>query len=121
MRNFLNARLLVRRWRRMILRASRKAGGRAELFTLLSRTATAFAAGCIAMLILYVPGCASTAMSPPPPSREVRASLGQVGVISVGPELSGSISGPIGVGREIGRGAFRFGSIRGPSGARTGP
>src|SRR6185436_11663946 len=63
-------------------------------------------------------GCAT---SPPPPlKQDVRASLGTIGLISIGPELMADVSGPIGTGKEAGRGALKGGAIGGLSGAGAG-
>ena len=111
---------LIRRWRRMVIAASRKVGGISGLTVLLSRGTTALAFGCLAALLMSAPGCVTTPKTTPLPSAELRASLGQVGVMSVGPALEGTVSGAVGVGQEIGKGALRGGALGGLGGAGTG-
>ena len=116
MRQALTYRRLVWTHRRLLLRASKLVGGKDRLVGLCKLVATV-TAGC-SLILLLAQGCAT---SPPPPlSQDVRASLGTVGVISVGPELSADVSGPIGTGKEAGRGALKGGAIGGLSGAGAG-
>jgi hypothetical protein len=76
------------------------------------------AAACLATLLLFGQGC----QRPTPPSlaEETRASLGPVGVYSVGPPLDASLSGPIGVGKQSLEGAAKGGGIGLASGAGGG-
>jgi len=116
MRNTLNRKRLVWIHRRCLLRASKLVGGKDRLVRLSKLVATV-TAGC-SLVLLLAQGCAT---SPPAPlGQDVRASLGTMGVISVGPELMADISGPIGTGREAGRGALKGGAIGGLSGAGVG-
>jgi len=116
MRNTLNRKRLVRIHRRCLLRASKLAGGKDRLVGLSKFFATV-TAGCSLILLLAL-GCAT---SPPPPlKQDVRASLGTIGLISIGPELMADVSGPIGTGKEAGRGALKGGAIGGLSGAGAG-
>jgi hypothetical protein len=111
---------VIRRWRRAVIRASWKVGGKPRLIMQLSRASAAVASACVAVLLMCAPGCATTPKPIPLPSQEVRASLGKVGVISVGVALDGTVSGPVGVGHEIGKGALRGGAIGGLGLAGTG-
>ena len=117
MRNGLNRKHLVWIHRRCLLRASKLVGGKDRLVRLSKLVATV-TAGC-SLVLLLAQGCAT---SPPAPlGQDVRASLGTMGVISsVAPELMADISGPIGTGREAGRGALKGGAIGGLSGAGVG-
>jgi len=117
MRNTLNRKRLVWIHRRCLLRASKLVGGKDRLVRLSKLVATV-TAGC-SLILLLAQGCATTS-SPAPLGQDVRASLGTLGVISVGPELMADISGPIGTGREAGRGAVKGGAIGGLSGAGVG-
>ena len=116
MRNTLNRKRFVWIHRRCLLRASKLAGGKDRLVRLSQLFATV-TAGCSLILLLAL-GCAT---SPPPPlKQDVRASLGTIGVISIGPELMADVSGPIGTGKEAGRGAVKGGAIGGLGGAGVG-
>jgi len=87
---------------------------------LFARSAATAIAVCFVMLLLSIPGCASTPKPPAPPTEGVRASFGKVGVVSVGPALNGALSAPVGVGSKIGKGAVKGGAIGGLSGAGVG-
>ena len=76
------------------------------------------AAACLATLLLLGQGCRRPA--PPSLAEETRASLGPVGVYSVGPPLDASLSGPIGVGKQSLEGAAKGGGIGLASGAGGG-
>jgi len=76
------------------------------------------AAACLATLLLFGQGCRRPA--PPSLGEETRASLGPVGVYSVGPPLDASLSGPIGVGKQSLEGAAKGGGIGLVSGAGGG-
>lgn len=76
------------------------------------------AAACLATLLLFGESCRRPA--PPPLGRETRASLGTVGVYSVGPPLDASLSGPVGVGKQSLEGAAKGGGIGLLSGAGGG-
>jgi hypothetical protein len=102
--------------RRCLLRVSKLVGGKDRLVRLSKLVATV-TAGC-SLIVLLAQGCAT---SPPAPlGQDVRASLGTIGVISVGPELTADVSGPIGTGREAGRGALKGGALGGLTGAGAG-
>src|SRR5437867_10122872 len=77
------------------------------------------AAACLSTLLLsVVQGCRGSA--PPPLGHETRASLGSVGVYSVGPPPDVSISGWVGVGRQRLKGAAKGGGIGFVSGLGVG-
>jgi hypothetical protein len=76
--------------------------------------------GSLLATSLMVQSCAIPPEAPSPPSESVRASLGKVGVVSVGSALGGTVSGPIGVGNEAAKGIFEGGAIGGASGAGVG-
>jgi hypothetical protein len=117
MRNALSYKRLVRIHRRFLIRVSKLVGGKERLIGL-SKLVAMVTAGC-SLILLLAQGCATT--SPPAPlGQDVRASLGTIGVISVGPELMADVAGPIGTGREAGRGALKGGAIGGLSGAGVG-
>jgi len=63
----------------------------------------------LATLLLFSQGCRNPA--PPPLDQDIRASLGTVGVYSIGPTLNTSVSGPIGVREETLKGAAKGGGI----------
>src|SRR5262245_31226785 len=106
-----------RAWMHLLIRASKLAGGKAKLVGLSKFIATV-TAGC-SLILLLAQGCATTA-PPPPLSQDIRASLGTIGVISAGPQLMADVSGPVGTGREAGRGALKGGAIGGLGGAGVG-
>ena len=76
------------------------------------------AAACFATLLLFGQGCRRPA--PRLLGQETRASLGTVGVYSVGPTLDASLSGPVGVGKQSLEGATKGGGIGLLSGAGGG-
>lgn len=108
---------LVWRYRRLFIRASDQLGGKARLVGLSKLVTTLTAGG--SLILLVAQGCATTP-PPAPLTQEIRASLGTVGVTSIGPELAGDVSGPVGTGKEAGRGAVKGGAIGGLSGAGIG-
>ncbi len=52
--------------------------------------------------------------------RRATAALGQIGVVSVGPALGGTLTAPVGVGSEVGRGVLKGATVGGLSGAGVG-
>ena len=118
MRNALTYKRLVWRYRRLLIRAANGVGGKPRLVSL-SKVLTMLTAGC-SIILLVAQGCATTPPPPQPLTQDVRAALGTVGVISVGPQLAGDVSGPVGTGKEAGRGAAKGGAIGGLSGAGIG-
>ena len=118
MRHALTYKRLQRIHRRFLIRASNLVGGKRRLVGLSKFVATVTAAASFVLLVAQ--GCATT---PPPPqllTQDVRASLGTIGVISFGPQLMADVSGPVGGGREAGRGALKGGAIGGLGGAGIG-
>ena len=116
MRNAFTYKRIVWIYRRCLLRVSKLVGGKDRLVGLSKLVATV-TAGC-SLILLLAQACAT---SPPAPlGQDVRASLGTIGVISVGPELTADVSGPIGTGREAGRGALKGGALGGLTGAGAG-
>jgi hypothetical protein len=111
---------LIWKYRRILTRARRRAGGSDTLAKVVNGWLMTLVTGCVATLLILAQGCATTPMPPAPPSAEVRAALGTVGMVSVGPPLGANVQGPIGVGKEIGRGAAKGGAIGGLSGAGAG-
>lgn len=73
---------------------------------------------CMVALLISAPGCVRR--TPPPLESAARASLGTVGVLSVGPPPEGSINGPVGVGTQAMKGAAKGGGIGVLSGAGGG-
>ena len=61
-----------------------------------SHRGLAVSAACLATLLLVGQSCRR--LAPPSLGHETRASLGTVGVYSVGPSLDASLSGPVGIG-----------------------
>ena len=120
MRTFFNPGRLVRKYRRLVLSGSVKAGCRRGLAHAASCCAAMLFAVAAAVLILTAEGCATTPKPALAPTQEVRDSLGRIGVVSVGPALGGTLVGPVGVGSEAGKGAVRGGAIGGLSGAGIG-
>jgi hypothetical protein len=118
MRNALTYKHLVWMLRRFLIRASKLAGSQARLVGL-SKVVASAVAGC-SLILLLAQGCATTMPPAPPLSQELRASLGTIGVISVGPEFMANVSGPVGTGREAARGALKGGAIGGLGGAGVG-
>ena len=118
MRAALSHKRLVWVHRRMLIRAAKLAGGKARLVTL-SKIVASVTAAC-SLVLLLAQGCATATPPAPPLTEEVRASLGTIGLISVGPQLMADVSGPVGTGREAGRGALKGGAIGGLGGAGVG-
>ena len=83
------------------------------------RVLAVLAAACLSTLLLsVVQGCRR--LAPPPLGHETRASLGSVGVYSVGPPPDVSISGSVGVGRQRLKGAAKGGGVGFVSGLGVG-
>jgi hypothetical protein len=118
MRDALTYKRLVWIHRRLLIRASNRVGGKTRLVGL-SKVVATVAAAC-SLVLLLAQGCATTPPPPLPLSQDIRAALGTTGVISVGPQLAADVSGPVGTGREAGRGALKGGAIGGLSGAGVG-
>src|SRR4051812_46835542 len=72
-----------------------------------------------AAFLILAQGCA-TPSSPSPPSADVRASLGIVGVVSVGPSFGAMMLGQVGVTNDVGKGALKGLEVGGLSGAGVG-
>jgi hypothetical protein len=69
--------------------------------------------------VLGMGGC-STMGPPEPPGASVRASFGNMGIISVGPMLGPTVLGPVSANSETGRGALKGAEIGGLSGVGAG-
>src|SRR4051812_37870647 len=73
-----------------------------------------FAAICV------VSSCSGTPKPLPVLPRDVRSSLGTVGVLTSGPPVGGKVDGPVGVGKEAAVGVLEGAAIGTPSGFVTG-
>jgi hypothetical protein len=108
---------VISKYRRIFYDASNWAGGKWNLVARARKFLAIALAACSVSLLLSLSGCASSA---PTLDEDIRASLGTVGILSVGPQPDGIVTGPIGTGREAGRGALRGGGIGGLTGAGAG-
>ena len=84
----------------------------------MNRSISKATAACLMALLTATQGCAPR--KPPPLAADVRASLGTVGVYSVGPSVEGSLAAPVGVGKQGVKGAAKGGGIGLLSGAGGG-
>src|SRR5258706_10875012 len=111
---------LILKYGQASTRGRMRAAGRSRFAKALNTCSGVLRAGCAATLLILAQGCATTPKPVSPPSADLRASLGTVGVVSVGPPLRATVLGPVSIGSQAGKGALKGAEIGGLSGGGAG-